>query len=125
MMKANQVRNIALAGVLLALATISPVVAFNQSDLERLNSTHNCASCDLSGARLPGLAGSGADLRYANLSGAFLYKAKLSGAWLDGASLRGANLSAANLSGAHGANLTGAFTDKTTVCPSGAVGPCK
>ena len=72
------------------------------------------------GERLLREAGSGADLRWANLSGANLSRADLSGAnlrWADlsGANPRWANLSGANLSGAdlrgadlRGANLSGA-----------------
>ena len=72
------------------------------------------------GERLLREAGSGADLRWANLSGANLSRADLSGAnlrWADlsGANLRWADLSGANLSGAdlrgadlRGANLSGA-----------------
>ena len=67
------------------------------------------------GERLLREAGSGADLRWANLSGANLSRADLSGAnlrWADlsGANLRWADLSGANLSGAdlRGADLRGA-----------------
>ena len=124
-MNANKMRRVALVAAVLATTLFGTVHAFNQQDVDRLRATRNCAGCDLSGARLPGLAGARADFTNANLSGAFLYKANLSGASLTGAVLQGANLSSANLSNAVGANLAGAKTDATTVCPNGAAGPCK
>ena len=62
------------------------------------------------GERLLREAGSGADLRWANLSGADLRWANLRGADLRGADLRGADLRGADLSGADlsGADLSGA-----------------
>jgi uncharacterized protein YjbI with pentapeptide repeats len=58
----------------------------------------------------------GADLRGVNLTGADLTAADLTNADLRGATLANAVLG--------GGSLTGALTDSTTVCATGAAGPC-
>jgi uncharacterized protein YjbI with pentapeptide repeats len=83
--------------------------AYNETDLQKLKTTKNCADCDLSGALLmhwvlSGADLSGADLTGANLTGANLTGANLTGAWLPGANLAGANLSSAIMTSASLAN---------------------
>ena len=73
--------------------------AYNETDLQKLKTTKNCADCDLSGALLMHWVLSGADLSGANLRGA-----NLTGAWLPGANLAGANLSSAIMTSASLAN---------------------
>lgn len=112
-----------LLGVGLLLAR-QPVRAENADQVKQLKETRQCAGCDLSNAKLSGLMAELANLERADLSGAVLYKARLRMARLKGASLSGANLTGADLRDARDANLSGATTDSTTVCPSGANGPC-
>jgi uncharacterized protein YjbI with pentapeptide repeats len=98
------------------LGMLSYASAYNEADLQKLKTTKNCSSCDLSWALLmhsvlPGADLSGANLTGANLTGAFLRGANLSGANLTASILRSASLNGANLMGARlgGANLL--FTD--------------
>jgi uncharacterized protein YjbI with pentapeptide repeats len=113
-MTVKQLARIAAAGAALFLCAAfvlaqdgAPTVADN---VKRLKDTRECQRCDLRGA----------DLTSANL-----YGARLQGANLEGAILTDANLELANLTGAIGANFDGARTDKRTICPSGAAGPCR
>lgn len=100
------------------------VRAENPDHVKQLRETHQCPGCDLADAQLSGLIAELANLKGADLTRAVLYKARLRGADLTGASLNGANLSGADLRNTKGANLAGATTDETTLCPSGANGPC-
>jgi uncharacterized protein YjbI with pentapeptide repeats len=107
------VRTARVAIVAAALGTVAfaqqpaPTVAENA---QRLRETRVCNKCDLRGADFTAADLYGAQMKDANLTGAVFYEA---------------DLKMANLKGATGANLTGATTDKRTVCPSGAAGPCK
>lgn len=94
-------------GALAAAQQPAPTVAENA---QKLKETRVCNKCDLRGADLTAADLYGAQMKEANLTGAVFYEA---------------DLKMANLKGAIGANLTGATTDKRTVCPSGAAGPCK
>ncbi|MGE0392595.1 MAG: pentapeptide repeat-containing protein [Vicinamibacterales bacterium] len=92
--------------------------------VRQFRETGQCRGCDLVQANLVRVVAEAADLRGANLTGALLTHAHLRGANLDGASLQGANLHGTDLRGAVGANFSGAVTDRETLCPSGANGPC-
>ena len=102
-------RRLALFAASAAFVTvaISPLLAFEQKDMEKLFETRTCPGCDLIGAYL---------------IGAYLSSANLIGANLSGADLSLADLSLANLSGANlsGTNLSGAILCKTTM-PDGHV----
>jgi uncharacterized protein YjbI with pentapeptide repeats len=98
---------VASFGTLALAQQPAPTVADNA---KRLRETKVCNRCDLRGADFSGVDLYGAQMKEANLTGAVFYEA---------------NLTMANLTGAVGANLAGATTDKRTVCPSGAAGPCK
>ena len=117
-----------IAQVLLCLGTlaaVSPAVSADNPDhVRQLRATRSCPGCNLENADLAGLNAELGDLHNAILRGAALYKATLRGANLAGAVFTGADLSGADLTGARGANLTGAVSDETTRCPSGAQGPC-
>ncbi len=99
------------------------VSAFNQQDLQKLNTTNKCSKCDLSQANLEGIDFYGAKLDGANLSGA-----NLKGTLLNDADLRGANLKGAltdketNFSGA---KLSEAIWMDGSKCDSGQIGRCK
>jgi uncharacterized protein YjbI with pentapeptide repeats len=116
--------------------------AFNQTDMDKLQSTRECQWCDLRGADLTGANLSGANLSGANLSRAKLSQADLTGANLSTAYLHGANLTRANLTNAYlskanlsgaeildatmnGANLTGATWVDGRKCEQGSMGECK
>jgi uncharacterized protein YjbI with pentapeptide repeats len=121
MRKTVVVSMVLIAG--LFLCSPAGVSAFNQQDLQKLNTTNKCSKCDLS---------------QANLEGIDFYGANLSGANLTGANLKGTLFNDANLTGA---NLKGASTDKETSfigaklseatwmdgskCKSGQIGRCK
>lgn len=123
----------AFAMLLLAIVTLaSPAYAFKQSDLDTLQLTKKCPSCDLSGVTLSSVDLSGAVLRDADLTGADLTgvnltnaslartnlsQANLSGARLDGSKLGLANLKDAKLDGA---SLTGAVF-YGTIMPDGSI----
>jgi len=114
---------LSLSGVLLAAAkTQEPQ---DSAPVAQLKKTGSCAYCDLAEAKLGGLQMPKADLTGANLSGAMLYKADLTEAILTSANLTNADLTGANLTGAVGAKLDLAKTTERTICPDGAVGPCK
>lgn len=119
---ANLVASEVLVSERSADATV--VSAITPDDVAKLRSTGSCAGCDLSDADLKGVIAELGDLSYANLAGADLYRARLMGANLTGASLNGVNFAGADLRNARGADLSSATTDTTTVCPSGAAGPC-
>ncbi len=76
--------------------SLSPIEPIQTSNLRRLLTTNECASCSLTGV----------DLSYAHIIGADLRGADLTDANLTGANLEGADLTKADLTGA---NLTGAF----------------
>jgi uncharacterized protein YjbI with pentapeptide repeats len=129
---------IAMLVLVCAPLAFQPVRAENASHRERLDTTHECQSCDLSSGTFGDLHG--ADLSGADLTGATLYHSNLSGANLTGANLSqanarsanfahakldGANLDGANLKDAQGVNFTGAITTSATICPSGDAGPCR
>ena len=114
-----------LFGTLTGVLSAASLHAADPVHLEQVRLTHDCRQCDLTDADLRGRTLRGADLRETHFDRANLYKAELRGARLKGASFRGANLSGANLQGATGANLSDAFTDEWTVCPSGVAGPCR
>lgn len=101
-----------LKPIVLAFAVLlaTPLMAFDQTDLDRLRTTGDCPRCDLSYANLMNANLFGADLVQANLRGADLSYAKLRDANLAGADLSGANLAGAYLWEADftGADLTGA-----------------
>jgi len=96
---------------------VSPLLAFEQKDVEKLKETRACAGCDLSDANLSRANLSGATLNSANLSDANLSRANLSDATLLKANLDGATLLKANLSGA---KMRGALLCNTTM-PDGHV----
>ena len=102
----KKIHNLKKPTVSLLLAIIlcgnSTAIAFDETDVKKLEVLNVCEECDLSGARLKG-----AILRYADLSGADLSGADLSGANLKGAVLRYTDLTGADLTGADlgGANL--------------------
>jgi len=121
------VRNAAALTLLLGLALAARTIvvrAENPDDVRKLRETGSCKACDLSNANLAGVNAHGGSLTNANLSHSSLYKATLRGADLTGANLDGAQLTGADLTHAKGAALGKALTDQTTVCPSGAHGPC-
>ena len=91
-------------------AAMSPLLAFEQKDMEKLFETRTCPGCDLIGAYLIGAYLSSANLSGANLSGADLSGATLQEATLRNANLTNADLSRANLTDAdlRSADLTGA-----------------
>ena len=108
------------------------VGAFDTRDLEKLNATGMCKSCNLIRANLAGVNLSDSNLNKASLIGADLSKANLKGAILNWAalrmlSLRGSdltdgklikvNLRKADLTGAilTGANLEGTLFCNTTM----------
>lgn len=111
---------LAVSGMLIAATSAS-----DPAHVKQLTDTRNCVGCDLSGANLAGWTLPKANLTGANLTGASLYKAQLPQANLDGAELADADLTGANLLGAHQANLRGAKTDASTICPNGKAGPCR
>lgn len=79
----------------LVLMSTTQVQAANPDHVQRLQTSHQCPQCDLSGA----------DLSNQNLYGANLVNANLSGANLSGSNLGSANLSDANLTGANLSNV--------------------
>jgi uncharacterized protein YjbI with pentapeptide repeats len=106
--------------------------AYNETDLQKLKTTKNCADCDLSGALLMHWVLSGANLRGANLTGAWLPGANLAGANLSSAimtsaSLANANLFRAKLSGSNllFTNLAGATWTDGSRCERHSSGWCK
>jgi len=96
--------------------------AFNQADLQKLNSTNKCPKCDLSNANLSKIDMYGADLSGANLTGA-----NLSEAAFEDADLRGANLTGANIKGTSfaGAKLSDTIWVDGKKCKPGSIGKCK
>ena len=114
---------IALVAVL-AIGGLRLATAANPDHLARFKNSRQCEGCDLSKAELGGIQAPEARLANANLRDANLYGARLPGADLTGAILDGANLEMADLTGATGAVLGAARTDKRTICPNGAAGPC-
>ena len=96
--------------------------AFNQADLQKLNSTNKCPKCDLSNANLSKIDMYGADLLGANLAGA-----NLSESAFEDADLRGANLTGANIKGTSfsGAKLSDTIWADGRKCTSGSIGKCK
>ncbi len=112
----KKIYNLKKPTVSLLLAIIlcgnSTAIAFDETDLKKLEVRNVCEECDLSWANLKGANLSGANLkgavlRYTNLTGADLKGADLSGANLKGAVLRYTDLTGADLTGADlgGANL--------------------
>ena len=108
-----------------------PSMAADAADLEKLNSTGSCVSCDLSGEalfrrNLKDADLRGADLTLADLRSTVLIKADLSGADLTIADLRGAVLFRTNLFEADlsGADLSGASWTDDRVCAEGSIGTC-
>lgn len=95
--------------VLTIIYPLAPAIAENLQHTQKLLSTKQCPSCELSGVGLVLANLAGANLQGANLSGANLSRANLSGADLSGANLAGTSLFGANLTGANltGANLAG------------------
>lgn len=105
---------LAVLTIVSACSFATQVLAFVQTDLDRLLKTNDCPKCDLSGAVLTGMDLSKAKLEGANLSGADLTKASLRMA-----DMAGANLSESKLSGAvfeaadlFQANLSGASIEE-------------
>ena len=92
----------------LLLATAAQ--AANPNDVKQLQSTRQCAGCDLRNANLKGFFLRQADLREADLRGANLNGADLQGAFLKQANLTDADLRNANLADA---NLADAKLDGT------------
>ena len=88
-----------------ALCGSGTAIAFDETDLKKLEALGNCEGCDLSEANL-----SEADLRYVKLVEANLSGANLRFSVLENANLMNANLENANLNGADlsGAKLEGA-----------------
>ena len=101
---------------------IYPVHAFNQADLQKLNTTNSCVKCDLANANLANMDMYGANLAGANLSGANLSKSALEDADLRGANLKGANISGTSFSGA---KLSGTIWTDGNKCKAGSMGKCK
>lgn len=124
----DSLRALALCAGLSLLASfvggVVPVTAARPDHVQQLIETGRCQGCDLVEANLVGVDVAAADLRGANLARALLNHARLAGANLEGASLVGADLHGTDLRGAVGANFSGARTDRETLCPSGANGPC-
>lgn len=108
----------------LAIAALTSVVAYDPEHVARARQSRQCAGCDLTGAALAGAELAGGNFKGADFSSALLYGADLSRANLEGANFAGANLSSAKLNGARGANLAGATTNESTICPGGQNGPC-
>lgn len=86
---------------------------------------------DLSNSQLPDTSLRGADLFKANFTSAIVVRVAFDGAKLTSADFTDADLTGTSFVGAtlinaktSGALLTGAITDQTTTCPSGALGPC-
>ncbi|MFB2921941.1 pentapeptide repeat-containing protein [Aerosakkonema funiforme] len=104
--------------------SLSPVNAFNASQVTQLLQTKECSRCDLTGANLSGADLSFAILTDANLTAANLQNANLSQADLSRANLSKANLSRSNLNRAYltnanldGTNLLGASVQGTRGLP--------
>jgi uncharacterized protein YjbI with pentapeptide repeats len=117
---------VAVVMVMLSVLLVGGASAWDEAQLQRLKTTHQCPNCDLSGADLSSadLGGAnlfGANLSSANLSGAKLWDAKLIGADLSHADLSHANLVGANL---NGANLSGATWPDGSPCKAGSIGAC-
>ena len=107
---------ISLCLILIGSAFVE-VGAFDTRDLEKLNATGMCKSCNLIRANLAGVNLSDGklirvNLRKADLTGTNLSRSNLSGAYLREANLTNANLSKADLTGAI---LTGAVFCATTM----------
>jgi uncharacterized protein YjbI with pentapeptide repeats len=115
---------LAVSSVLLPGAASLHARGQSPDPVKQLLTTNKCRGCDLQHAQLVDKNLTGADLTGANLSGAFMYKAILRAANLKNATLTGADLKGADLSGARDADLSGAFTNQYTKCPSGKPGPC-
>ncbi len=101
--------------VALLTAGVSPAMAFDKTDVEKIKASKSCEGCNLRHANLSGKNLSGANLSRADLSGANLKNVNLSNADLSGARFTDAVLSGADLTGANltGANLAGAYMTKT------------
>ncbi|MCU7918753.1 MAG: pentapeptide repeat-containing protein [Candidatus Thiodiazotropha sp. (ex Epidulcina cf. delphinae)] len=102
-----------LAGLLAMV--VSPLAAWDKSDLERLHTSSECNGCNLEGADLSGVELKGAKLRWAGLKGVDLRGANLRYADLTGADLRQARLTKSHLEGAilQGSRLTGVDLSET------------
>ena len=91
----------------------STAIAFDETDLKKLEVLNVCEECDLSWADLKGAGLSGANLKGAVLKYTDLTGADLTGADLGGANLRWADLRDANL---RDANLRGAKLGDAIIC---------
>ena len=77
------IRAITTAAFAMTAFAAAPSMAFDQADLDTLNTTGDCwTRCDLSNANLTGANLNGADLTDAKLFGANLWGATLTGAIL-------------------------------------------
>jgi uncharacterized protein YjbI with pentapeptide repeats len=109
--------NLSLAVIAFILAFTGPTLAFDASDLAKVQAGKDCEKCDLFVADLSGADLSDANLSDANLSDANLSVADLSDAGLSDADLFGADLPGANLSKTL---MNGAILCNTTM-PDGSV----
>ena len=110
-----------------AVARVLESKACQQCDLSgaAFEKDADLKAADFTGAKLIGTFFYRTDLTNANFSNADLSKANFSLANLSNANFGGANLDGATLTGATSANLAGATTTATTVCPDGQAGPCR
>lgn len=96
--------------------------AFNQEDLQKLNTTNSCPKCDLSGANLAGIDMYGSNLVGADLTGADLSRSSFGDADLRDANLKDANIKETSFAGA---KLSNAIWPDGKKCKSGSIGRCK
>ncbi len=101
---------------------IHAVHAFNQADLQKMNTTNSCPKCDLSNANISKTDMYGVNLAGANLSGANLSDSAFQDADLTGANMKGANIKGTSFSGA---KLSDAIWTDGKKCKSGSMGKCK